>query len=231
MFSSETLDFLATNRFMNSREWYAEHKPDFKQYVLQPMIDLVEALTPTLESIDDRIVTEPKVDKTISRIYRDMRRAHGAFYREVMWLTFKRDKRMFPGYPEFFFVFSPNECFYGCGQYAPSGETMTCVRQMIVRSDPLFRKADKVYRSEDAYTLYGKPYKRSRFPGESAEKREWLDRRAICLVREFSSFGPMFSPSFAQEMAQDFQRMSPVYHMLIAAEQAANELRVDGIDK
>ena len=146
----------------------------------------------------------------------------------LMWLTFKRDKRMFPGYPEFFFVFSPNECFYGCGQYAPSGETMTCVRQMIVRSDPLFRKADKVYRSEDAYTLYGEPYKRSRFPGESAEKREWLDRRAICLVREFSSFGPMFSPSFAQEMAQDFQRMSPVYHMLIAAEQAANELRVDG---
>ena len=106
MFSPETLDFLATNRFMNSREWYAEHKPDFKQYVLQPMIDLVEALTPTLESIDDRIVTEPKVDKTISRIYRDMRRAHGAFYREVMWLTFKRDKRMFPGYPEFFFVFN-----------------------------------------------------------------------------------------------------------------------------
>ena len=227
MFTPETLDFLATNRFMNSREWFAEHKPEFKQYVMQPMVELVEALTPTLERIDARIVTEPKVDKTISRIYRDMRRAHGTFYREVMWLTFKRDKHMFPGYPEFFFVFSPTEFFYGCGHYAPSGETMTCLRQMILDDHPLFRKADKVYRSEETYTLYGDPYKRSRFPQESARKREWLDRRAVCLVREESGFDRLFSPTLAEEMAADFDRMSPLYHLLIAAEQAANELRTD----
>ena len=227
MFSPETLDFLATNRFMNSREWYAEHKPEFKQYVMQPMIDLVGALTPTLERIDDRIVTEPKVDKTISRIYRDMRRAHGAFYREEMWLSFKRDKHMFPGYPEFFFVFSPTEFFYGCGHYCPSGETMTCLRQMIRDDHPLFRKADKVYRSSETYTLYGEPYKRSRFPQESAAKREWLDRRAVCLVREERGFDLLFSSDLAQQMAADFERMSPVYRLLLAAEQAANELRVD----
>lgn len=227
MFSPETLDFLATNRFMNSREWYAEHKPEFKRYVLQPMIDLVTALTPTLERIDDLIVTEPKVDKTISRIYRDMRRAHGAFYREEMWLTFKRDKYLFPHYPEFFFVFSPTEFFYGCGHYAATGETMTCLRQMIADDHPLFRKADKVYRGEDAFTFYGEPYKRSRFPQQSAEKREWLDRRAICLVRYGRDFGRMFSASFADEMAMDFETMRPVYQLLIAAEQAANELRID----
>ena len=227
MFSPETLDFLATNRFMNSREWYAGHKSEFKQYVLQPMIDLVEALTPTLEKIDDRIVTEPKVDKTISRIYRDMRRAHGAFYREEMWLTFKRDKHMFPGYPEFFFVFSPTEFFYGCGHYSPSGETMACLRRMILDDHPLFRKADKLYRSEADYSFYGEPYKRSRFPHESAEKREWLDRKTICLVRVFQNFELLFSPTLAEEMARDFERMSPVYRLLIAAEQAANELRVD----
>lgn len=227
MFSPETLDFLATNRFMNSREWFAEHKPEYKQYVLQPMIELVEALTPTLEEIDDRIVTEPKVDKTISRIYRDMRRAHGAFYREVMWLTFKRDKHQYPGYPEFFFVFSPTEFFYGCGHYSPSGETMTCLRQMILDGHPLFRKADKVYRSKAGYTLYGEPYKRSRFPEESAQKRDWLDRRTVCLVREESTFDRLFSASLAEEMAADFRRMRPVYDLLLAAEQAANELRVD----
>lgn len=228
MFTPETLVFLATNRFMNSREWYAEHKPDFKQYVMQPMVELVEALTPTLERIDAQIVTEPKVDKTISRIYRDMRRARGSFYREVMWLTFKRDKRLFPGYPEFFLVFSPTEFYYGCGQYAASGEMMTCLRQMIVSGHPLFRKADKAYRSDENYTLYGEPYKRSRFPNESAQKREWLDRRTICLIREDAGFDRLFSASLAEEMAEDFDRMSPVYHLLLAAQQASNELRVDG---
>ncbi len=228
MFSPETIDFLATNRFMNSREWYAEHKPEYKRYVLQPMIELVEALTPTLEKIDGQIVTEPKVDKTISRIYRDMRRAHGAYYREVMWLTFKRDKHAYPGYPEFFFVFSPTEFFYGCGHYSPSSETMTCLRQMIVDDHPLFREADKVYRSEKEFLLDGEPYKRSRFPNESAEKREWLDRRTVCLIRGGGFDARLFSASLADEMARDFARMCPVYHLLLAAEQAANELRVDG---
>ena len=101
------------------------------------------------------------------------------------------------------------------------------VKVMIVDDHPLFRKADKVYRSEAGYTLYGEPYKRSRFPQESAEKREWLDRRAICLVREESGFDLLFSPTLAEETAKDFERMSPVYHLLVAAEQAANELRVD----
>jgi hypothetical protein len=37
----------------------------------------------------------------------------------------------------------------------------------------------------------------------------------------------MFRASFAEEMARDFERLSPVYRLLLAAEQAANELRVD----
>ena len=138
MFSPNTLDFLSENRFQNSREWYRAHKAEYNAFVHAPLVEMVEALAPTLEQIDSRIITEPKTDKTISRIYRDMRRAHGDFYREEMWLSFKRDKHMFPRYPEFFFVFSPRGFFYGCGYYATPSDTMQCLRQMVVEDHPAY---------------------------------------------------------------------------------------------
>ena len=80
MFSPNTLDFLSENRFQNSREWYRAHKAEYNAFVHAPLVEMVEALAPTLEQIDSRIITEPKTDKTISRIYRDMRRAHAVSY-------------------------------------------------------------------------------------------------------------------------------------------------------
>jgi uncharacterized protein (TIGR02453 family) len=112
MFTQKTLDFLSENRFMNSKEWFSEHKEEYSKYVIQPLAELAAALAPTLSAIDSQIITEPKVDKTISRIYRDVRFSKDKLlYREEMWLSVKRDKKAFPGYPEFFFVVSPPDFF------------------------------------------------------------------------------------------------------------------------
>ncbi|MBQ7542641.1 MAG: DUF2461 domain-containing protein [Clostridia bacterium] len=221
MFSPKTLDFLSMNVFMNSREWYAEHKPEFKEFVMQPLIETVQALTPTIEKIDPMIVTEPKVDKTISRIYRDMRRAHGAFYRDYMWISFKRDRKAFSDYPEFFFVLSPRGFCYGCGQYDASSETTDCMRRMVLDDHPLFKKAEKAYRAQNVFVLDGHMYKRSRYPDEPERKRIWLDRRTVTVLHDSRDFDRLFSDTLPQEMAAAFAQISPVYRFLAAAEQTA----------
>ena len=223
MYSPETLDFLSMNHFMNSREWYAEHKPEFKAHVMQPLIETVEALTPTIERIDPQIVTVPKIDKTISRIYRDMRRAHGSFYRDYMWLSFKRDRHAFPDYPEFFFVISPRGFMYGCGQYDASNETMQCLRQMILDDHPLFKKAEKAVRAQNVFAMDGYLYKRSRYPDATPRKRDWLDRKTIALIHDSRDFPRLFSDTLNAEMAADFEQISPVYRLLLTAAQAAND--------
>lgn len=223
MYSPQTLDFLSMNHFMNSREWYAEHKPEFKAQVLQPLIETVEALTPTMERIDPQIVTIPKIDKTISRVYRDMRRARGSFYRDYMWLSFKRDRRAFPDCPEFFFMLSPRGFMYGCGLYSASSETMQCLRQMILDNHPLYKKAEKAVRSQSAFVMGGELYKRSRFPDEPARKRDWLDRKEMFLIHESTDFPRLFSDSLNAEMAAHFEQISPVYHLLFAAAQTARD--------
>ena len=227
MFTPDSLDFLAMNHYMNSREWYAEHKPEFKQYVLRPLVETVQALSPVMERIDPFIVTEPKVDKTISRVYRDMRRAHGAFYREYMWLTFKRDKLAFPGYPEFFFLFSPASFCFGCGHYGASAETMQCLRQMIVDNHPLFQKADAAYRRQNVFEIDGYLYKRSKYADYPADRRNWLDRKTICMLHESTDLTRLFSDLLVDDMAKAFEQISPVYHLLIAAQQQAGALRID----
>ncbi len=227
MFTPETLDFLSTNRFMNSREWYAEHKGEYKAHVLQPLVEMTEHLAPTLEEIDAQILTEPKVDVTISRIYRDMRRAKGDFYRDYMWLTFKRDKHRFPRYPEFFFVLSPTGFFWGCGHYAAAAETTACMHEMILGNDPLFCKADRALRRQHDYHLDGETYKRSRFPGATDTQRDWLERKTICLMHDGDPITDLFRADLAETIAESFRAMKPGYAFFLAATQKAHELRTD----
>jgi len=163
MFTQKTLDFLSENRFMNSKDWFAEHKEEYQKYVLQPMTELANELAPTLRAIDSQIGTEPKT--AMSRIYRDIRYARDKMlYREEMWLSFKRDKKEFLQYPEFFFVFSPYSVLYGCGYYSVSAETMNTIRKMILENDPMFQKAIEAYESQNEMTLEGDSFRKSRYP-------------------------------------------------------------------
>lgn len=226
MFTPMTLDFLADNCFMNSREWYQEHKEDYKNFVLRPLVEMVEALAPTMEKIDSFILTEPKVDKTISRIYRDARYAKGVLYREEVWLTFKRDKHMFPGYPEFFFALSPKGFCYGCGYYAAPAATMECMRNLVYENHPAYLAAEKAYQAQSSFYMDGYLYKRSKRPDASPEQRNWIDRKTICLFHDGDPITELFSDSLYRKVADDFMKISPAYHLFIEAEQQSNELLV-----
>jgi uncharacterized protein (DUF2461 family) len=95
MFSAKTLAFLEENHIRDSRVWFGEHKKEYRSYVLEPLRELVTALTPVMLELDGQFVVEPRVDKTICRIWRDTRFSHDpSLYRESMWVIFKRVKCM-----------------------------------------------------------------------------------------------------------------------------------------
>ena len=72
-FSRKTLDFLVENRIQNRKAWFEEHRGDYNRHVLTPLRELVTALTPAMLKIDPLFTVEPSVNKTIARIYRDVR--------------------------------------------------------------------------------------------------------------------------------------------------------------
>ena len=112
-FTEETLDFMALNRVMDSREWFHQHRGEYLRLVVEPMAELVEDMAPAMWKIDPSLIIIPKVGKSISRIWRDTRRGPGLpIYRDVMWITLLRAK--YEGYPSFWFEFSPRCLRWGC---------------------------------------------------------------------------------------------------------------------
>ena len=220
MFTPATFDFLVENRIQNSRTWYAEHKNDFQSKVFEPLKELTNELAPFMKEVDSLIVTEPKTDRAISRVYRDTRFSKDkALYRDNMWLTFKRDKNAYPHFPEFYFVITPDGFFYGCGYYAATPAAVDSLRELILSDDRSFKKALASYNRQSVFTLEGDMYKRTRYPEQTPQKREWLDRKNISVSCGSKDFQLLYSASLGEKLIEDYSLLKDVYSLFIKAEE------------
>lgn len=213
-FSNETLDFLAENRIVNSRDWFQEHKSRYRALVEAPMLALSEALAPTMEAIDPSMTLAPK--RTLSRIWKDMRyNRDGTLFRDVMWLLFRRGKGM--EYPAFFFEFSPRGFRYGVSCHAGPGSVMNCIRHWVRSDDQRYRDAQAALDALPMFSLEGERYKRSRFPDEPEEKREWLERKHLLVIHRSCAMDQLFREDLSQELTRAFESLAPVYRLFLSA--------------
>ena len=218
-FSNDSINFLFENRVMDSKVWFAVHREDYDRLVLEPLRELVTSLTPTMLSIDPLFICEPRVDRSISRIYRDTRFSHDkSIFRDVMWCVFIRDKKLYNGLPGFWFEFSPKGFRYGCGYYQASTEVMEAMRSMILADEKTYKAALKAYKKQSVFQLGDSKYKRSRYPEQSEEKRDWLDQRSIDFLAESDDFDLLFSDTLAEKLTSDFKLLIPMYDFMMAAE-------------
>lgn len=218
-FRPQTLDFLIENRIQNSREWFEAHRPVYNQYVLAPLRELVEALTPTMLEIDPEFTVAPSVNKTISRIYRDTRFSHDkSLYRDVMWITFMRHKKFWEGLPGYYFLFGPDGMEIGVGYYEASPAAMDCFRQMVLHKERAFCRMRAAYRRQKEFAVSGPWYKRTRYPDQPKSARLWLDLRNIDFQKRSTDFDLLFSPRLAEELAGMFRRLKPMYDLICAVE-------------
>lgn len=223
MFTQRALDFLYFNHKYNSKSWYSEHKQDFKQYLVEPFVELVGALTPTMLSIDSHFIVEPKIDKAISRIYRDMRYASdGYLYRDRMWCLFLRDKKLYNGLPGYFFEISPYGFRYGCGYYQADGQSLKNYRQLILDNSPEYRAAMDCYKNQSIFTMYGEKLKTCRFTDCPPEAQEWLSLKNAGLLCESKDINMLFSENLADILAEQFLMIKPYYDLLQKAEDMKN---------
>ena len=215
-FSEATLDFMALNRVMNSREWFHEHRDEYLSLVVEPIAELVEDMAPEMWRIDPSLIIIPKVGKSISRIWRDTRRGPELpIYRDVMWITLLRAK--YEGYPSFWFEFSPRCLRWGCGWYQTDPAIMDCIRGMILSHDPDWRAALAAFEAQKVFRLDGERYKRSRHPDAPENERAWLDQKSLCLTHEETKLDRLYSDKLAAALTRDFRRIAPVYEFFLKA--------------
>lgn len=215
-FSQNTLNFLFQNRIEDSRKWFEEHKPEYRASVLEPLRELAMELTPCMLQIDEQFVTEPKVDKTICRIWRDTRYSHDpSLYRDSMWIIFKRDRMHSTEYPGIYFEITCSGFNYGCGFYHASTSYMHTLRSSVLNHSKDFQKAQEAFANQHIFQMQGDCYKRPHYSDQPAELRQWLERRNIGFIAESEDFDLLFSNDLADKLCTDLQLLSPVYDFLL----------------
>ena len=223
VFDEQALRFLSENSRQNSREWFQSHKEEYQRSVVQPLAVLTEELALAMHEIDSQIVCDPRIDGSISRIYRDVRFSRDKrLYRESAWVVWTRNKKAYETMPAFYFEILPGGFEYGCGFYSAGTRTMEALRRLVLAGDAGFLDARKSYTVlKRRFLLYGEQYKRHRFPEASPDLWEWLDRKNIGLSRRTDNTAELFSPELTDVLERDFRLLAPVYQFFVRAGEIA----------
>ena len=217
-FSQETLEFLFQNHVEDSRKWFEEHKKEYRTYLIEPLQDLVINLTPTMLEIDDQFITEPRIDKTICRIWRDLRYTRDpSLYRDVMWIIFKRDRMHSTEFPGIYFEINCSGFGYGCGFYHASTSYMYTLRSLILENGLLFRNAREAYEKQNIFQMDGECFKRPRYPDQPEPVRQWLERKNIGFYAESEDMEQLFSPDLPEKIGRELKLLAPIYHLMLEA--------------
>ncbi|MCL5021614.1 MAG: DUF2461 domain-containing protein [Bacteroidetes bacterium] len=90
-FYPETFDFFQDLYKHNSVTWFNKHRQDYEQYLMNPARAFVVSIGPFIKFINPEFETEPKFNKTLVRLNRDMRFAKKP-YKDFFLIRFGKTK-------------------------------------------------------------------------------------------------------------------------------------------
>ncbi|NPV91537.1 MAG: DUF2461 domain-containing protein [Firmicutes bacterium] len=214
-FSPDTRFFLFNLVMMNSREWFEEHREEYRECLLHPLQDLVRSLAETMLSIDPELDVAPVTGRTISRIYRDTRFSRDkSIFRGSMWITFKRPRKDWQDTPGFFFEINPVTYRYGMGFYRAQKSTMDRFRETIAKKPQEFLKTVAFMEDREGFRLEGDKYKRTLDPAQPPAIQDWYQRKSFYIACHREADDRLFSRGILDDLASGFQAAAPLYHYL-----------------
>ena len=73
-FGKKSLEFLRSIKKNNNKEWFEAHRTEYENQILNPSRAFVVEMGEHLQALEPTINAEPKINKSLYRIYRDTRR-------------------------------------------------------------------------------------------------------------------------------------------------------------
>jgi hypothetical protein len=108
-FDKDVFKFFSDLEKNNNLEWFSENRERYKEVLVAPSRSYVESIGEFFNHLNPAIRTEPKFNKTLMRINKDMRFAKGAPYRNYFLIHFGRFKMD----SEFYVYFDKTGISYG----------------------------------------------------------------------------------------------------------------------
>jgi len=200
-----TLDFLVALKENNDREWFNEHKDEFKgEQTLAK--DFYAAIRRNLEQNDE-------IDKfKLYRIYRDVRFSHDKTpYQPHFAGSFSRTgKKLRGGY---YLRIRPGESFLAGGFWAPNKEDLFRVRKEFEFDSKEIRKilAEKKFVSFFDGELVGEELKTApRGFDKEHPNLDLIRKKGFIAVRKFTD-KEVLSPNFLEVVSESFLALRPFF--------------------
>ena len=215
-FSRQAFSFLKDLKANNDKAWFKAHRPDYEQYLLQPLRDLVTDLTDAMLDIDPCFEVSPTVNKTISRIHRDTRFSKDKSpYRDCMWIVFKRSGKEWSRWGVGYFIeITPTGYRYGVGFYEAAPDIMAQFRARIDGNPKAFLKAVSWFQEATPYALEGETYKRHKGPDKPEPILSWYNHKTFYLSSKRKIDRTIKSSTLVEILMHDCKLCAPLYHYL-----------------
>ena len=208
-FSNRTFEFFMAIRFNNNREFFQSAHDWYMSDVRGPCLELAEALSDAVENLDPELERRPT--KVVSRINRDIRFSNDKSpYRDYLWLAFRKpgeERRTTLGV---YVDLSDSGVNYGMGFYDENRPLMKAHRAELTRDASEFN--DIARRTEARFQLHASSFKRMAIPDALPEDvKKWYPLKGFYVEREIRDFGLIQSPALADEIADGYRYLKPLY--------------------
>ncbi|MGB6339048.1 MAG: DUF2461 domain-containing protein [Candidatus Aminicenantaceae bacterium] len=132
-FSKETLTFFRRLKRNNTKSWFDRHRGEYESFVLEPAKAFVVAMGERFHTESVNFRAEPKLNRSIFRIYRDTRFSPDKTpYKTHLALYFWEGMLPRMESPGFYVHVEPSKLLLGAGIYMFSPKQLTRYRKAVV---------------------------------------------------------------------------------------------------
>jgi uncharacterized protein (TIGR02453 family) len=217
-FPGESIEFLEALKKNNNKFWFDKHKDDYENYILIPSRNFVSAMGGHLRKIAPRVVADPRINKSLFKIYRDTRfsKDKTPFKTHVgIWFWEGAGKRM--ECSGFYFHIEPPDLTTGVGVYKFTDEQLPKYRKAVVsrkHGSALVKALGQVQKT-GPYRLGGKHYKKApRGYDPLHENAEYLLYNSIYIYHRSKIPKAFYSVELLDYCFKRYKDMSPVHRWL-----------------
>ncbi len=153
------LNDLAEN---NDRQWFADHKDRYEEYVKDAGLQFIRDFEPYLHEISPHFVADDRtVGGSLFRIYRDTRFSKDKTpYKTHLGIQFRHEAAKDVHAPGFYLHLDPAGSFAGVGIWRPDGRSALAIREAIVDRSKDWTGAVNDSDFASTYALEGEALKR-----------------------------------------------------------------------
>ena len=203
-FTPETIDFLWGIRMNNNRDWFQAHKKQYVDTLYEPMKALGKELFQPFAEKPGNILK-------VSRIYRDARMHPPEPYKESLWICIRQDVEWWAENPCLYLEINPDEVHYGFFIWKMRTSAMEEFRKYITAYPDEFLELIRKTQEAVGQPITAETYKRPKPTDNPALEPYFAWKGQIGCTRSIAPGPDMFGPQLKDEVADFFEKLTPLY--------------------